>query len=521
MSHESSKETRAAFTELVDLAGERTGASVLYANDDFFASKDNLLKAAKPIFIEGKYTDRGKWMDGWESRRRRIPGHDHCIVRLGLPGIVRGVVVDTAFFRGNFPEHCSLEAAAVSGHPDVATLEGDGVKWTEILPKTALKGDTENMFAVAAPFRATHLRLHIYPDGGVARLRVYGDVLPDPGWLAEPGASVDLASVENGAVVLHANDMFFGSRHNLIMPGRGVNMGDGWETRRSRRAGPDWVVLRLGATGVLTRVVVETTHFKGNAPESCALQVTSLPNGASTVAADESALARPEQPWTPVLARTKLEPHARHVFTELELHEPATHVRFQIFPDGGVEPSSPLRSGRGCRAARERASGLERAHRQRARDPSFANSALSDAWTARMAAARPFASVESALRARRSRVARRSAPRVGRRLFRAIRASARRARRSRRLSGRRTKRRVSTASRKRCAPSFSPRSTRPTKRSSATCTWFARRERAPTSSSPSDAREWAIAPMKSWASRPTSIRRLRSCAFSGVLRGES
>jgi allantoicase len=325
------------FLELVDLAAERLGGSVLYATDDFFASKDNLLHAEEAVFIPGKYTDLGKWMDGWESRRKRVAGHDWAILRLGLPGVVRGVVVDTAHFKGNYPQACSIEGASIPGHPDVATLTSDAISWTEILPRSDLKGDAKNLFSVGARERFTHLRLHIYPDGGVARLRVHGDVVPDLRWTgprARPQL-VDLAAAEHGAVAASCNDMFFGSRHNLLMPGRAVHMGDGWETKRSRRPGPDWIVVRLGAEGAVERAVVETTHFKGNSPESAAICVAHLAPGAPDPDGGS------DNPWVPLLARTKLQPHTVHVF-EGELGAQrgfgmaATHVRLRIWPDGGI-----------------------------------------------------------------------------------------------------------------------------------------------------------------------------------------
>ena len=318
-----------AFTELVDLSAERLGGAVIYANDEFFAEKDNLLKPDKPVFIEGKYTDRGKWMDGWETRRRRTPGHDFCIVRLGLSGVIRGVNVDTSFFRGNFPKECSLEACAATGHPDPEQLLGPDTKWVEILPRHALRGDTHNFFALSLEQRFTHLRLNIFPDGGVARLRVYGEVVPEPRRVA--AAEVELCAVENGGRVIASSDMFFGARHNLIQPGRGINMGDGWETRRSRRPGPDWVIVRLMAQGIIERIEVDTTHFKGNAPESCLLAVSDASDdtGAETLT--------DERLYTEILPRTRLLPHTRHGFEVDAAHRlPATHVRFCIFPDGGV-----------------------------------------------------------------------------------------------------------------------------------------------------------------------------------------
>src|SRR5678815_5799876 len=193
---------RMDFTELIDLASERLGGAVLVANDEFFAPKENLLKASAPIFLEGKYTDRGKWMDGWESRRRRTPGFDWCIIRLGLPGIIRGIVVDTSFFRGNYPEHCSLEACTLDGLPTTEDLLSEFVQWTQILPQLPLSGDTKNPFNIESEQRFTHLRFKIYPDGGVARLRVYGQVVPDWNRIQHRGGDIDLAAVENGGIVL-------------------------------------------------------------------------------------------------------------------------------------------------------------------------------------------------------------------------------------------------------------------------------------------------------------------------------
>jgi allantoicase len=319
------------FTELVDLASERLGGAALYANDDFFAPKENLLKVSAPIFLDGKYTDRGKWMDGWESRRRRTPGFDWCIIRLGLPGIIRGVIVDTSFFRGNYPEQCSLEACAASGHPDVEQLTSEKIMWTEILPVSELKGDSQNPFTIQSGERFTHLRFKIFPDGGVARLRVYGEVVPDWKALARRRVEIDLAAVENGARVLHCSDMFFGHLHNLIMPGRAQNMSDGWETKRRRGPGFDWAVIKLATKGEIRRVEVDTSHFKGNYPDTCSLEAYD----AEGKIVDES--TSPSLPWKEVLPRTKLQAHTRHFYEEEIKPEGAvTHVRFNIYPDGGV-----------------------------------------------------------------------------------------------------------------------------------------------------------------------------------------
>jgi len=319
------------FTELVDLVSEKLGGAVLVANDEFFAPKENLLKATAPIFLEGEYTDRGKWMDGWETRRRHTPGYDSCIIRLGLPGIIRGVMVDTSYFRGNYPEHCSLEACAFEGQPAPEDLTNESVKWIPILPQLPLAGDTQNPFPIKSEDRFTHLRFKIYPDGGVARLRVYGEVLPDWNRLRQLGGSIDLVAVENGGLVLGCSDMFFGHRHNLIMPGKALNMSDGWETKRRRGPGHDWVIIKLGAPGQVRRVEVDTSFFKGNFPESCSLDARHAVGLTLESLTDLSAA------WNNILPRTKLQAHTRHFFDQ-ELLDSGTvsHLRFNIFPDGGV-----------------------------------------------------------------------------------------------------------------------------------------------------------------------------------------
>ena len=316
------------FRQLVNLASERLGAAVLAANDDFFAPKENLVRDPAPVFREGEYTDRGKWMDGWETRRRREPGYDWVIVRLGLAGVVRGVVVDTAHFRGNFPETCSIEACEMPSYTGAAGLAG--ATWSEILPQTPLQGHTENLFPITGGRRSTHLRLNIFPDGGVARLRAFGLVLPDWDQLTR-GGIVDLAGIENGGMVVAASDMFFGSRHNLILPGRGRDMGDGWETKRRRGPGHDWAIVRLGKPGVILAAEVDTIHFKGNAPGSCSIDVASAPE------ASGEELAGAEQAWRPLLRREPLQPHTLHRFNEeIESAGEVTHARLNIYPDGGV-----------------------------------------------------------------------------------------------------------------------------------------------------------------------------------------
>jgi allantoicase len=319
----------ASFTELVDLAAERLGGAVLVANDEFFAPKEALLRSSAPEWREGAYTDRGKWMDGWETRRRRTPGHDWCIVRLGLTGSIHGVVVDTTFFRGNYPESCALEAATLSGTLTPDELSDDArTRWISILPKSSLKGDTRNEFEIRGAPRATHLRFSIFPDGGVARLRVYGEPAFDAARV-RAGSELDLAAMENGGLVVSCSDMFFGHRHNLILPGRSTHMGDGWETKRRRGPGHDWIVVRLAARGVLHRAEVDTDHFKGNAPASCMLETLDAPSEATSIAS-------PKGDWKTLLPQSPLQPHSRQRFDQFAHMEPATHARLSIYPDGGI-----------------------------------------------------------------------------------------------------------------------------------------------------------------------------------------
>ena len=302
---------------LPDLAARRLGGMVLVANDEFFGPKENLLEPADPVFDPDRYTDRGKEMDGWETRRRREPGHDWCIVRLGIPGVVRGLMVDTSFFRGNYPDRCSLEGAAVDGD------EVEGAEWFDLLPESALEGDAINRFEIASPYGVTHARLNIFPDGGVARLRVLGEPLPDLRTLADPAGRTELAGSLSGGLVLDASDLFFSPPHNLIAPGDSHGMRDGWETRRRRGEGHDWVVLRLAAEAEIERVEVDTSNFKGNHPDSCSLDARVGPEGAG------------EPEWYEALPRRRLGPHRRFAFP-IDPSVPASHVRLNIHPDGGV-----------------------------------------------------------------------------------------------------------------------------------------------------------------------------------------
>lgn len=309
------------FADLLDLASSAHGGVVLRATDDFFAGRDNLLSPATPVFDPDRFTERGKWMDGWESRRKRESGHDHAVIRLGVAGVIRGVDIDTRHFLGNHPPFAAVDAIALpAGDPD-----DDDPRWEPLVPQSALRPGRANLFAVADDRRWTHLRLHIYPDGGVARLRVWGR--PCPAAVAEPGPR-DYAAAIAGGRALACSDMFFGRMEHLIAPGRAENMGGGWETRRRRGPGHDWIIVQLGARCAVSSVELDTAFFIGNYPASAAVDGVDAPDGAPWALTTSEA-------WAPLVAEAPLGPDANHAF-EVSGAAPVTHVRLRVFPDGGV-----------------------------------------------------------------------------------------------------------------------------------------------------------------------------------------
>ena len=311
----------------INLASLRLGAGVIFATDDFFADKCRMIADAPPQFDPDKYDTHGKYMDGWESRRRRQGGHDFAIVKLGARGVIHGVDLDTSFFTGNFPPAASIEACdlPLGRDPDDKTV------WTEILPAQSLSASNHHFHQISSKEAWTHLRLHIYPDGGIARLRVYGD--PVPVWSGNDAQGVhELSLANNGGRIMAYNNAHYGSVWTLLTLGRGVNMGDGWETRRRREPGNDWIIIRLGAPGVIEKIEVDTCHYKGNFPDRCSIQAAMVTNST------EKSLVTEAMFWPTLLSEQKLSADAIHHFERDKLTDlgAVNHVKLNIFPDGGV-----------------------------------------------------------------------------------------------------------------------------------------------------------------------------------------
>jgi allantoicase len=310
--------------QYTNVANERLGAVALVASDDFFAAKERMLQPGEPEWRAGVYDAHGKWMDGWESRRRRDQGHDYCIVRLGAPATLAMLEIDTRHFTGNYPPFASVEACRIDGDPD------PGTQWEILLPQSAVGGNQRNFFPVSSERVWSHLKLNIFPDGGVARFRAYGTVHYD--WSAvTPNAPVDLAAALHGGRAIACSDEHYGSMHNVLLPGRGSSMADGWETRRRREPGYDWVILQLGTAGRVRYVDVDTAHFKGNFPHQVSIQATALQTHWDGHLVSQSIY------WQTLLEPQFLKADSEHRFQAvLRDVGPISHVRVNIHPDGGL-----------------------------------------------------------------------------------------------------------------------------------------------------------------------------------------
>ncbi|MFI6172891.1 allantoicase [Nocardia sp. NPDC051052] len=313
------------FINLPDLALRTNRAGVIAASDESFEERENLINPWQPRFAEHTFGPKGQEYDGWETRRHRGPGHDWAIIRLGMPGVIRGVVIDTAWFKGNYPPFTSIEACRASGYPSPSEL--DSAEWVEIVPRSALGGDAKHELPVSDDRIFTHVRLNIYPDGGVARLRVHGEVVPDPTLLT--GLTVDLAALENGARTVACSNMFYSAPDNMLSPGLARNQAEGWETARRRDSGNDWAVIELAAQGTPTLIELDTTNLLFNAPGETRLLGIDHQGPEPLPPTDDPA-------WFELLPRTALQPDTPHRFRLASVGRATTHVRVDIYPDGGI-----------------------------------------------------------------------------------------------------------------------------------------------------------------------------------------
>ncbi len=310
---------------LTNLASPKIGTKIIGVSDDFFGAASRMLDDKEPVFIKDKYDEHGKWMDGWESKRRRDGGNDWAILELGSPGIISEVNIDTSFFTGNFPPFASIEGLYSDKKPTKDS------KWFEILSKSSLKGDSSNKFKIQSKSKINYIKLQIFPDGGVARLRLLGEVKLN--WDSNnKNGLIELSSLKLGGSIVAFNNAHYGDVSALLSDGRGKTMGDGWETRRRREPGHDWIIIKLATEGLIKQIEIDTAHFKGNYPDQASVQVSNFDEGKNL-----EEIINDSQNWSYILNKTKLRADNIHNYEiDNKSTEGITYVRLNIYPDGGV-----------------------------------------------------------------------------------------------------------------------------------------------------------------------------------------
>ena len=309
---------------LIDLAQSRLGSKIVFKTNEFFAPAKRIINPWPPIFKEGVFDKHGKWMDGWETKRKRGKGYDYLILKLGRPGRISKIDIDTSYFSGNQPSKVSLHACFSK-----KKLPNKNSKWTTILKKKPTKANSHHFFNVTNKSIFTHIKLNIYPDGGVARIRIYGSIEILKNFT---GKVLNLTSVLHGATPIACNNEHFGRAENILAPGMGKNMGDGWETRRSRGKNFDWLIIKCATTGKINKIQIDTHHFKGNYPDKCSLQAAYL----NAKISSKTIIDRSKK-WKLLLNKVKLHAHKKHNFqNKLMKNKKVNYIRINIFPDGGI-----------------------------------------------------------------------------------------------------------------------------------------------------------------------------------------
>jgi allantoicase len=306
---------------IIDLAQPRLGSSVVYCTDDFFAKASRIISPSDPVFIANKFDNNGKWMDGWESRRKRTKGNDYLVLKLGRAGRIRKVLIDTAHFNGNQPDQFSLLATSDSDYKKA--------KWVTLIKPSKAKPASKHFFNINNNTTFKFVKLNIFPDGGVARLRIYGEI--DTSLLhISKNKVVNLSSLENGASIFACNNEHFGQSENILAKGKAKNMGDGWETRRRRGPGYDWVIIKC-LNGYVKNFEISTHHFKGNYPAQFSLQGIKCLGKGSVI----NKMLLSSKNWKNLISLSKLKAHKVHKFTVSNKVQ-VNYLKLNIYPDGGV-----------------------------------------------------------------------------------------------------------------------------------------------------------------------------------------
>ena len=309
---------------LIDLAQSRLGSKIVFKTNEFFAPAKRIINPWPPVFKEGVFDKHGKWMDGWETRRKRGKGYDYLILKLGRPGRISKIDIDTSYFSGNQPTKVSLHACFSK-----KKLPNKNSKWTTILKKKPTKANSHHFFNIKNKSIFTHIKLNIFPDGGVARIRIYGSMKILKNFT---GKVLNLTSVLNGATPIACNNEHFGRAENILAPGMGKNMGDGWETRRSRGKNFDWLIIKCAAAGKINKIQIDTHHFKGNYPDKCSIQAAFIDKKISS-----RAIVNNSKKWKLLLNKVKLYAHKKHNFkNNLMKSKKINYIKINIFPDGGI-----------------------------------------------------------------------------------------------------------------------------------------------------------------------------------------
>ena len=320
------------FEAQINVASADLGSKVIFCSDEFFAPAERMLQCSEPLWIEGKFDDHGKWMDGWETRRRRDGKNDYCFIKLGQKAVINGFNINTSHFTGNYTPGVSIMGGCFASDLSESDIVNntDNSVWFDLLKVQKLDGDSDNIFSSTDQQEVTHLKLTMYPDGGIARFHAFGSICFDDSLYDVQQTNVAAASA--GARAIYANDEHFGKLQNILTEHAPLNMADGWETRRRREPGNDWGLIELPRPAIISSIMIDTKFFKGNYPASFSICASCIEEPTDNTLKVQSMF------WSELIGRQKLSMDQEHMFTldDIKHQEPITHIRINIFPDGGI-----------------------------------------------------------------------------------------------------------------------------------------------------------------------------------------